>query len=162
MPSGAKNGQVSKDKRRKNLAMLAQFRDWNLFFSATFLSSNVKTVALTRAPKNVGETYDISFEAPFTLRLLAILTWYFSGVFVCNSRRSRTRIFPALILQTMVSWTNFTNDETNFTNDGVMKYVIGALQWQLPWAPLPFNPALTCSSNWTVPNYDWYTQTCCN
>jgi len=26
-------------------------------------------VALTRAPENVGETHDISFEAPFTLRL---------------------------------------------------------------------------------------------
>jgi len=26
-------------------------------------------VALTRAPENVGENHDISFEAPFTLRL---------------------------------------------------------------------------------------------
>jgi len=26
-------------------------------------------MALTRAPGNVGETHDISFEAPFTLRL---------------------------------------------------------------------------------------------
>jgi len=33
------------------------------------LSSNVKTMALNRAPKNVGENHDVSFEAPFTLNL---------------------------------------------------------------------------------------------
>jgi len=27
--------------------------------------------------------------------------------------------------------------KTNFTNDDVMKYVIGALQWKLPRAPIP-------------------------
>ena len=32
--------------------------------------------------------------------------------------------------------------KTNFTNDDVMKYVIGALQWKLPQDPLPFNRAL--------------------
>ena len=32
--------------------------------------------------------------------------------------------------------------KTNFTNDDVMKYVKGALQWKSPRAPLPFNPAL--------------------
>ena len=36
------------------------------FFSAKLVSSNAKTVALTRTPENVGETHDISFEAPFT------------------------------------------------------------------------------------------------
>jgi len=39
------------------------------FFPAKLLSSNVKTVALTRAPENVGENHDISFKAPFKLRL---------------------------------------------------------------------------------------------
>ena len=42
-------------------------------------------MALTRAPENVGENYDISFGAPFTPRLVGhILTCYFSGVFVCT------------------------------------------------------------------------------
>jgi len=39
------------------------------FFFQQSLSSNVKTVALTRAPENVGENHDISFEAPIALRL---------------------------------------------------------------------------------------------
>ena len=39
------------------------------FFSAKLLSSNVETVALTRAHQNVGETHDIRFEASFTLSL---------------------------------------------------------------------------------------------
>jgi len=84
MPSGAKYGKVS--KKRKNLAMLSKTPRLKCFcFSAKLLSSNVKTVALTRAPENVVENHDISFEARFTLRLcLAILTCYFSGVFVCN------------------------------------------------------------------------------
>jgi len=42
------------------------------FFSAKHLSSNVKTASLTRAPENIGENHDISFEAPFTLRLTAV------------------------------------------------------------------------------------------
>jgi len=32
MPSGAKNGKVSKEKKRKNLAVLAKRRDRNVFF----------------------------------------------------------------------------------------------------------------------------------
>jgi len=32
--------------------------------------------------------------------------------------------------------------ENKFSNDDVMKYVIGTLQWKLPRAPLAFNPAL--------------------
>jgi len=46
------------------------------FFPAKLLSSNVKTVALTRAPENVGENHDISFEAPFTLRLAGVAVDY--------------------------------------------------------------------------------------
>jgi len=38
-------------------------------FPTKLLSSNVKTVALTRASENAGENHDVSFEAPFTLRL---------------------------------------------------------------------------------------------
>ena len=30
----------------------------------------------------------------------------------------------------------------NFTNDEAVSYIRGALQWKLPWAPLPFHPAL--------------------
>jgi len=48
------------------------------FFSVKLLSSNVKrTVALTRAPENVGENHDIGFEAPFTLRLAGHIEMYF-------------------------------------------------------------------------------------
>jgi len=39
------------------------------FFLAKLSSSSVKAVVLTRAPENVGEHHDISFEAPFTLSL---------------------------------------------------------------------------------------------
>jgi len=39
------------------------------FFPAKFSNSNVETVALTRAPENVGVIQDKSFKAPFTLRL---------------------------------------------------------------------------------------------
>jgi len=68
MPSGAKCGKVS--KKRKNLAVFAKTpRLKRFFFSEKLLSSNVETVALTRAPENVVENHDISFEAPFTLRL---------------------------------------------------------------------------------------------
>jgi len=34
------------------------------------------------------------------------------------------------------------SENINFTNDDVMKYVSGPLQWKLPRASLPFNPAL--------------------
>ena len=69
MPPGAENGQVSKVKKRKNLAVLAETSRLKSFFSTKLLTSNVKTVGLTRAPENVGENHDVSFEAPFTLRL---------------------------------------------------------------------------------------------
>jgi len=69
MPSGAKNGKVSKEKKRKNLPVLAKTPPLKCFFPANLLSTNVKTVALTRAPENVDENHDISFEPPFTLRL---------------------------------------------------------------------------------------------
>jgi len=37
-------------------------------------------VALTRAPENVGENHNISFEAPFTHRLAGHIDMLFSGV----------------------------------------------------------------------------------
>jgi len=36
-----------------------------------------------------------------------------------------------------------------FTNDDVTNYVIGAIQWKLPRAPVPFNPVLVVPNNWT-------------
>jgi len=39
------------------------------------------------------------------------------------------------------------SEDINFTNDDVMKCVIGALQWKLPRAPIAFNPAL---AGWVV------------
>ena len=70
MPWGAKNRKVSKEKEWKNLAVFTKTLRLKRFcFSAKRLSNIVKTVALTSAPENVGENHDISFEAPFTLRL---------------------------------------------------------------------------------------------
>ena len=70
VPSGAKNRKVSKEKKHKNLTVFAKMpRLKRFFFSAKLSSSNVKTVVLTRAPENVDENHDISFEAPFALRL---------------------------------------------------------------------------------------------
>jgi len=81
MPSAAKNGKVSKEKKRKNLAVLAKTPRLKRFFPAKLiLSSNVKTVALTRAPENVSENHDICFDAPFTFRLAGQMICYFSGV----------------------------------------------------------------------------------
>jgi len=58
MPSGAKNGEVSKKNKRKNLAVLAKTPRLKRFsFQQSILSSNVKTVALTRAAENVGENH---------------------------------------------------------------------------------------------------------
>jgi len=54
-PSAAKNGNVSKEKKRKNLAVLAKTPRLKCFFPAKLLSSNVKTVALTGAPVNAVE-----------------------------------------------------------------------------------------------------------
>ena len=68
MPSADKNVKVSKEKKRKNLAVLAEMPRLKRFFPAKLLSSNVQTVALTRAPENVAETHDISVEAPFTFK----------------------------------------------------------------------------------------------
>jgi len=59
-PSASKKRKVSK-KKHKDLAVLAETRRLKRFFPARLLSSNVKTVALTRAPENVGENHDISF-----------------------------------------------------------------------------------------------------
>jgi len=84
IPSGARYDKVSK-KKRKNLAVLANTpRLKCFFFSAKLSSSNVEMVALTRAPENVVENHDISFEALFTLRLAGRIDMLFSGVFVCN------------------------------------------------------------------------------
>jgi len=41
MPSGAKNGKVSEEKKRKNLAVLAKTPRLKRFFPAKLLSSNV-------------------------------------------------------------------------------------------------------------------------
>ena len=38
------------------------------------------------------------------------------------------------------------NENINFTKDDVMKYVMEALEWKLPRAPLPFNPALVVTA----------------
>ena len=57
------------EKKRKDLAMLAKIPWLKRFFPTKLLRSNVKTVALTRAPENVGENHDENFEAPFILRL---------------------------------------------------------------------------------------------
>jgi len=83
MPSGAKNGKVSKEKKRKNLAVLAKTQRLKRFFFQQSLSNYVKTVALTRAPENVGENYDIISKHLSHSDWLAIFTCYFSGVFVC-------------------------------------------------------------------------------
>jgi len=49
IPSGAKNGKLSRENKRKNLSVLAKTpRLKRLFFQQIFLSSNVKIVALTR------------------------------------------------------------------------------------------------------------------
>jgi len=47
MPSGAKKCKVSKEKKRKDLAMLAKLPRLNRLFPTKLSSSNVKAVALT-------------------------------------------------------------------------------------------------------------------
>jgi len=81
MPSAAKNGKVSQEKKRKNLAVLAKTPRLKRFFPAKLLSSNVETVALTRAPENVGENHDINFEACFTFRLTVYIDMLFFRCF---------------------------------------------------------------------------------
>jgi len=46
-----------------------------------YLATLVKTVALTRAPENVGENHDIRFEAPFTLSLAGHIDMLFFRCF---------------------------------------------------------------------------------
>jgi len=73
---------ASKEKKRQNLVVLAETpRLKRFFFSAKLSSSNVKTVAFPRAPENVGENYDRSFEAPFTLRLAGHIDMLFFRCF---------------------------------------------------------------------------------
>jgi len=79
--SAAKNGKVTKETKRKNLAVSAKTPRLKRFFPAKLLSSNVKTVVLTRAPENVGETHDPSFKAPFTLRLAGHIDMLFFRCF---------------------------------------------------------------------------------
>ena len=80
MPSAAKYDKVSKEKKRKNLEVLAKTPRLKRFFFQQSFSSNVKTVALTRAPEHVGETHDISFEA-LTLRLAGHIEMLFFRCF---------------------------------------------------------------------------------
>ena len=67
---------------RKNLAVLAK-TPWlkRFFFPAKLLSSNVKSLAFTRAPENVCENHHINFEALFTLRLAGHIDMLFFLVF---------------------------------------------------------------------------------
>jgi len=66
------------------MAVLAKTPGFKRIFPASPSSSYVKTVALTRAPENVGENHDISFEATFTLRLAGHIDMLFFRCFVCN------------------------------------------------------------------------------
>jgi len=84
MPSGAKNGRVSKNKHT-NLAVSAKMTRLKRFFPAKLLNSNVKTVAFTRAPENVCENHHINFEAPFTLRLAGHIDMLFFRCFFFKS-----------------------------------------------------------------------------
>jgi len=98
MPSTTKNGEVSKEKKRKNLAVLANTPRLKSFFPAKLLNSNVKTVALTRAPENAGETQDICFEAPFTLRMAGHIDMlFFRCLFHAAYNQGRLTIFISLL-----------------------------------------------------------------
>jgi len=72
---------MSKEKKRKNLVVLAETPRLKRFFLAKLLSSNVQTRALTRPHENVAETHDISFEAPFTLSLAGHIDMLFFRCF---------------------------------------------------------------------------------
>jgi len=85
MPSATKKRKVSKEKKLRIMAVLVETPRLKRFFQQSFSSSNVKTVALTRAPENVGENHDISFETPFTFSLAGHIDMLFSSVFVCIS-----------------------------------------------------------------------------
>jgi len=77
MPSGAKNGKVSKEKKGKNLATRLK----RFLSSKAFKQYYVKTVALTRAPENEGENHDLRFEALFTFRLAGHIDMLFFRCF---------------------------------------------------------------------------------
>ena len=62
MPSGAKKRKISKEKKHKDLAILAKTPRLNHFFPAKLSSSNLEAMTLTTAPKNIGENQDISLE----------------------------------------------------------------------------------------------------
>jgi len=84
IPATTQIGIVCEEKKCKHLAVLAKTPWLKLLFPAKLLSSNVKMVTLTRAPENIGETHDISFEAPFTLRLAGYFDMLFLRCFVCK------------------------------------------------------------------------------
>jgi len=78
--------KVSQEKKRKNLAMLAETPRLNrCFFSARLSSSNIKTVALTRALENAGENHATRFKAPFTLSLAGHIDMLFIWCFCLQS-----------------------------------------------------------------------------
>ena len=79
MPSAAENSKAFEEKKRKHLAVLAKTPQLKRFFPAEL--SNVKTVGLTRAPENIAENHDISFEAPFTLSLASHIDMLFIWCF---------------------------------------------------------------------------------
>jgi len=62
-----------------------------------------------------------------------------------QSQAANNRVIPRHIIDYRKKQTRTLrmSENINFTNDDVMKYVIWTLQWKLPRAPLPFNPALT-------------------
>jgi len=55
IPSGAKKHRISKEKKRKDLAVIAKTLRLNHVFPAKLSSSNFEAVTLTTAFKNVGE-----------------------------------------------------------------------------------------------------------
>ena len=65
--SGAKKRKISKEKKRKDLAVIAKTPRLNHFFPAKLPSSNFEAVTLTTASKNVGENQGISLETAFAL-----------------------------------------------------------------------------------------------
>ena len=63
------------------MAVLAKPPQLNLF-SAKLSSSNVKAVALTRAPETEGENQDISVETTFTVNVTDRIDMLFFPVFL--------------------------------------------------------------------------------
>ena len=54
----------------------------NVFFLAKLSSSNVKTVAFTKAPENEGEKQDIRLVTTFILSLAGHIDMFFFPVFL--------------------------------------------------------------------------------